>query len=328
MWKLRDINKAETIYTRALQAHPNDNLMKTYLVSAFIDAGKFNRAQITINEIIEDDPEFAPAYRSKADLYYWQGNGLAESQMALSQNLRLSIDDPFSSMLMSQIYVLSGDRDKAIAWLKRGLTLAPNSNYAEASQALVDSLHGQYDKAFDVFVQLPPNQHVFPIYMFDLFEVGKKLHRLPEVEAHFRNFSPNLFKQNIDINASNFIAAISVARLLREKGQLTQSDTLLDKCLNVVSTAPYGGWSTRESDWKTRIYLAKDQLDLAALAFAEYVDTGHASHTVLNSPTYSPLKPHPTYQAALAKMQSYLQHTRAKLRHMESTGQIVLPEDI
>ena len=325
LWKLRRIEQAEAVFAKAVAISPLDPLLKTQWVSALIDAGRFAQARMIIDTLIEQNPTFAPAYRSRSDYYYWLGHALPASQVALSQNLQYSPEAPFNSMIMAQVYILTGDTQKAVDWLAHSLSLAPGSDNMLLANAMIAHLTGKHGKALDMFLQLPANQHVFPVYMFDLVEVGQGLGRARDVENHYRQFFPSLFQDAVNVDASNFIPAVAVARLMINRGEHARGHALLDKCLTVVTTAPFGGWSTKESDWKTRIYLAKGEVELAARSFADYVAAGHGADSIVTSPTYAPLKDHPVFQRALSDMQNTLKNARQRLRELEDSGEIMLP---
>ncbi|MFT7562040.1 MAG: tetratricopeptide (TPR) repeat protein [Flavobacteriales bacterium] len=326
LWNLRQPYKAVDIFTKVITLSPNDDLADTNLVNALIDAGRFDEALSRVKAIIRRSPNFATAYSAKSDLHYWQGSHLVESQLALSKNLELDPDVPFNSMIMSTIYLMVGDSDLARDWLQYSIDLAPNSDNAKFAEALIGLQRGEHGSAIDVFLGGVSDQFAFPIFVFDSVTEALKVNRLDDVEQYYRRHYPKLFEDDAHIDATNFIPAAAIGRILSALGDSARAQSLLQKCLQVLLVVPYGGLNTRESDWKTRVYLALDHYDLAIQSFIEHVDSGQGSVTILTGDVYRPLYDRPKFQEALNRMSSRLADTRNRLKALEASGELITPD--
>jgi len=126
-------------------------------------------------------------------------------------------------------------------------------------------------------------------------------------------------------SSTNYVPAIAVARILKTNGEHKHAEQLLRKCLSVVQTPPYGGWNSRQNDWKTQIYLALGNTDLALLSFKEFVTSGFGSKMIINSPVYQPLRAYPEYHKLIEEMTIYLTRERAKMNLMMSRRELMAP---
>lgn len=326
LWDLRRPYEAVDLMQQAVELKPQDKGTVINLIHALISAGRFDQALALANELISSNPSYGEAYRAKADVYYWKGHHLAQSQLNLSKRVELEPESPFNTMLMSTVYYMIGDTEMAKRWLMRADRLAPESNNARFAKALISYYEGgDRAEAFELFLTGKTDTNVFPVSIYDVVSEAITLDRIQELEHFYRARYEELFASDAKVNTSNFISALAIARIMKASERGAQAKNLMRQCLEVVQFAPYGGWNTRESDWKTRIYLGLEQFDLALLAFQEYVASGQGSLTMINNPIYEPIRHEPLFQRSLTQMKTRLAEEKSRIRAMEGDGSIILP---
>ncbi|MBW8190183.1 winged helix-turn-helix domain-containing protein [Neiella marina] len=327
LWRRNAPFKATDVLTEARRTAPRDDNIALALVSALTNSGRFDSALQLVDLVLARSPNLAPAYRAKSDIYYWMGHHLAQSQSLLSESLRLDPNMPFNAMVMSTAYVMVGETEIASRWLRHAVKLAPDANNAEFSNVIIELFNGNRNGAFDAYMASDIDEFVFPVVIYDVVAEGIALNRLDVLEQYYRRHFAPLFIDNAEIDVTNYIPAIAVARIFIAKGRYQAAERLLHQSLAVVQVPPYGGWNYRENDWKTKIYLALGETDLAVLSFKEYVAAGFGALSIIDDPLYQPLRKYPEFLTAIDVMKRYLENEREKMRQMALDGSLMLPPE-
>ena len=325
LWRRNEPHKAVDVLAEARRVSPHEDKVTLALVSALINIGRFDEAHQLVDVVIASTPNLALAYRAKSDAYYWQGHHLADSQRYLSKSLSLNPGMPFNTMVMSTAYLMVGEKGLARRWLQHAVDLAPKADNTEFAKGIIALLQNSRSEAFDAYMAGGMDQNVFPVVIYDVVTEGLQLNRSKELESYYRQNFSELFLERVNIDSTNYVPAIAVARILKTNGEHKHAEQLLRKCLSVVQTPPYGGWNSRQNDWKTQIYLALGNTDLALLSFKEFVTSGFGSKMIINSPVYQPLRAYPEYHKLIEEMTIYLTRERAKMNLMMSRRELMAP---
>ena len=327
LWSLRNIPKAVSLLTTAKELNPKDDKLGETLAQALIASGQFNEARSIVEDIISRKPNYAAAYKSLCDIEFYGGHNIADAIRAFHKNIELDPGVPSNSLYLGWTYIHLDETEMAKRWLRHSLSLSPQSDEAEIARALIHELNNDYDEAFNSYLKVSSDTLLFPQAMFFLMKAGLRTNRLDEAIQHYRHVYPELFQADARVDSSNFASALALARLLNEKGDSEQhSRYLLNKSLEAAQVEIYGGWSSKENNWKTLIHLAMGDKPAALTAFRDVVNSGIYSNILINDPDYTPLYDEPEFQKLINTMNTRLKNERVKLGEMAARGELNLPE--
>ena len=144
---------------------PSPDLRKRNLGIAYIDAGMQRKSSPFIVQGYRTLTEVQSQFSDDSDFFKWIGEALllaqqtAEAKIALERALELDPNSPLAEAGAASPYVASGDADRAIAHLRRALTLDPlylpaastlmGLYQKEGNTAEADALAGKIKAAMD-----------------------------------------------------------------------------------------------------------------------------------------------------------------------------------
>ncbi len=120
--------------------------------------GKDSDCEFVLRRIIEQDPQFLPAYNSLAELQMRQRR-INEAIETISSGLRIRPKDPVLLNNLGMCWTVSRNYENAMEMFTRAAGLAPENTRYRANMAMTLGLMGRYEESLSLFKQiLPENQ--------------------------------------------------------------------------------------------------------------------------------------------------------------------------
>ncbi|QEC51687.1 tetratricopeptide repeat protein [Anseongella ginsenosidimutans] len=176
IYALRDgtnLSNAVANYDKAIALNPENPEVYTRLAVAWFRAQNMPRAQEFLDKAIQVDPEFAPAYRTKADIFYLSDSLNAAIEVYESKYLALSNRSCEALTTYVQMLFMNGDAEKAnkeIAGLRQNCSGIPQMDRMEGIAAYETGDYQKAATALEKFVSSNPEEMIQP---FDYIYLGK-----------------------------------------------------------------------------------------------------------------------------------------------------------
>lgn len=121
-----------------------------------LSQGRIEEAQAALHRILEQDPQFVPAYEELAQSY--AASGMIESAVTvLNMGLQQAPDDPVLLNDLGMCQLLQHDYDTALQSFTLAAAGAPSDARCRANMAVALGLLGRVDEALALYMQvLPP----------------------------------------------------------------------------------------------------------------------------------------------------------------------------
>lgn len=146
---------------RAMSVHPDNVELKQYLGLNYFQAGKLDKAEALLEEVIAKRQDLPEAYFVLGKIQLDRGASAA-SQMNFERYAALSPNDAQAYRALSQAYIQAQNVDGAEESLTKLLTMAPNDVIATINMGHVKFERGQAEEAVKYYEQayeLEPRRH-------------------------------------------------------------------------------------------------------------------------------------------------------------------------
>lgn len=162
------------------------------LANLLATQGKESQAKTTLLRLINDYPQFVPAYNSLAE-HYTRQNQLDDAHEALQNGLRLAPNDQYLLNNMGMLWLLREDNDRALEYFQKASESAPNDARYRANIAVAHGLAGRYDESLMNYVQiLPTAQAHYNLAVLAQAREDEERARMEFQEAY--NLDPSLYQ--------------------------------------------------------------------------------------------------------------------------------------
>ena len=236
--KLTDVLQSKAPNNSAATAHPTENVAAydIYLrgrnaLRSRQDPKKIQAAVDLFDEAIKKDPSFALAYTGMADasllMYrekkdrFWSEKAIASAQQAERLNDKL----PEVHFSLGTAYAATGQTSQAIAELKRGLEIAPNSDEAYRRLGTAYQTIGQKD---DAIKALQKAVEINPYYWTNQSALGAAYFEYGNYEGALKQFQ--LVTQLEPQNAAGYD---NVGSVYSRMGRYQESIEAFQKALQI-----------------------------------------------------------------------------------------------
>lgn len=153
-----DDRRKETVaaFRKALELDPNNWEALYYFGRYYFGIGDFESALalfMRAMEIQPDDYESVTFLSQVLEALGRSAEAIKYTRIALKraeQALRQNPENSRSAQLMANSHVYLGERDYALAWIKRAFEIDPDDNHVRYNAACVYAVLGEFDKAFDL----------------------------------------------------------------------------------------------------------------------------------------------------------------------------------
>jgi len=317
-----NLPQAIALFSKANTLNPKDDNLLINLAQALIFAGRFDESRSIVEDIIARKPNFAIAYRKLAFIKFFGDRKIAETLRSLSKSVELDPEVPFNSMLLGFTYAHIGENRQAISWLNYTLELAPEFEGASHCQGLIHTLNGDYNAAVDSYLKVSKDFALVNESMYNLMKASLQTQRSAEVIDHFQNTFPELFQAEVKVVKTNYVIALALGRLLKQKGETVQANRLLKASLKAAQIRIHGTWTDNQNNWQGKIHLTMGNKEAALQAFANVVDEGWYSTKLLIDADYQVFQDTPRFQQLQQTIKLRLKQEQEKLSRMRINGEI------
>jgi len=317
-----NISQAITLFSKAYTLSPKDDNLLIELAQALSYAGQFDEARSIVEDIIVRKPNFAIAHKKLAFIKFFGEHNIAGSLLSIYKAVELDPRVPYLTMLLGFTHAQIGDKKQAIAWFNHTLKLAPEFDGANNCQGMIHTLNGDYNAAVDSYLKLSKDFEMVNLSMYYLMQASLQTQRSAEVIEYFQKNFPELFQAEVKVVKTNYVIALALGRLLKQKGETVQANRLLKGSLQAAKARIYGGWAANLYNWEAKIYLAMDNKEAALKAFADVVEEGWFSEEFLTDPDYRVLRDNPLFQQLQQTIKHRINLERVKFNKLRANGEI------
>jgi TolB-like protein/Tfp pilus assembly protein PilF len=319
---------------RALELDPRSVAITLLFGSILRDLGLHDEALVQYEKTIALNPTYAPAHRNMARLHRVWGK-FDEAAVWYRKAIALDSDHPSALANLGSLYLELGDEQQAERWLSRSIELAPERVGTIANMARFSWHRGHEAEALDYARKVPvidPGSN-YASWMFFL-QTKRELQtgHYAEARARIEKSNPELLVEDEPIiDEENLEAAISLAYVLTQTGELERAELLLTRALAFFQTIPkWSGWRYRTSD--VRIYALQGQTAEALAALRVAIDAGwrqYWRYELEDDPMLDSIRDEPEFQAMVAEIRADMAAQLARLREWEANGELApIPESL
>jgi Flp pilus assembly protein TadD len=150
--KKGDLDFAFVQYNKALNLEPKSIRIRYKMAGLFLTKGLADDAQAGFLSIIEEQPDFAPAYDGLGRVYFIKGD-IEKATANFNQALRINPQLWQSHNYLGIIKDKQKDYDKAVFHYKEAIALRPDIGLLYNNLGMSYLLQGDYEKAVKAFNQ-------------------------------------------------------------------------------------------------------------------------------------------------------------------------------
>ena len=325
-FELGEISEGFKLLYKARELNPAEDQFGLNIVNRLRRFGRYEEARQIVEKIIKRKPNYAPAYNELAQITRVADRQLAESLRIKLKGFKLDPGNTWHSFYNGFALDDIGNKKRAVEWYNHTLLLSPNLSLKALLHGYIFEYEGEYNKAFDNYLNASFGKNfASQDAWFRLMELGNKLNRSNEVIEHYQKMMPHLFQKSAIIYERNLAAAFTLGILLKNKGELDQSDILLKGCLEIAQKEQDFAYLELQYNWVCRVYLAMGKHEEALASFIKIVENGIHSDFIVRDPIYKPLYDSPEFQRNFEIMKNRLIEERAIVQEMEANGELDIP---
>jgi tetratricopeptide (TPR) repeat protein len=242
---------------------------------------------------------------------------------------------PEYSSLLGWLFLDLGDLDRGEYWSDRSIELAPESFFPNLAMELFHLYRGDLSTTLEYGRRAFETEH-FWAYAFSSFEPVRvhemRAGRYLETRAAFEKIAPELLNEDSpQIGNRNYRAAIDLALILSKTGEQERADRLLESSLQYIQRIPrLGYYGTGYGIADVQIYALQGEKQKALSALRQAIDEGWRNswwYYLKFDPILELLHDEPEYQAMVAEIEADMAAQLARVREMESNGELApIPE--
>jgi TolB-like protein/Tfp pilus assembly protein PilF len=259
---------------------PLSVIVQNNLGFALSGMGKFGESEAAINKAFEINPVFMTNFQYRAYKYWKIDARLVLAMDWLWRTLELDVDNPLNYAAIAEIFMDLGDLDRARCWLDRGIEINPDAGPVFSSFAEFGALRDDRRLAIEYGRRTPPNTYARYYWSIPLSAAKIYLMQdgdLAEALALYEEFFPELLGEAAKMNRTNFLAAVDVAEILLQTGEVDRAHQLLETVESYIADLPrLGDYGQMVTD--ARIHSLRGDNELALEKLQQAVDGGWRNH--------------------------------------------------
>lgn len=180
-----NFNKAIGIYSKAINNHIENTIIKTRLSSALYDAGKYEEALEKYRELVQLVPDDASVYKKMGDILWTQG----KYDRALGQYfyyLQLVPTDAYAYARIGDALATQKRFDDALEQYDKAIELASDDSFLYAKLGDILFTQERYDEAGEIYqkaIQLLPEDAHTLARLGDVYLIQNMIHAATESYA-------------------------------------------------------------------------------------------------------------------------------------------------
>ncbi len=296
-----------------------------YLSKALQATGKFKEARATVGRMQEIDPTHFHTFWAIATDYRMVQGRLDLAWDLYLKWLALDPHEPRLILEIASLYMDLNDDQAANCWLDRATALSKDVSVSFYQRAILSALQGDRAAAAEYARHsldniLDPSSAIFLPAIVNIVKVNYLGDgRAAQALDLYRLFYPNLFDETtIEINRTNFAAAVDLADMLLDMNQQERANLLLSDVeaylRNVPRLGEFGYWVTDariamlRGDVESALGLLQQAVDEGwRFRWRYYLEVNNVLELLRSSPRFGAI-----YQQIASDMAAQLERVRAK----------------
>jgi Flp pilus assembly protein TadD len=117
--------------------------------------GRDGQCELVLHKLVDDHPDFAPAYVELAELYMRNGHA-GEAVHVLEVAVDLMPDDPVLQNDLGMALFMRGENQRALIHFSTASALDPSDARPQANVASALGMLGRYEEALDAYLRILP----------------------------------------------------------------------------------------------------------------------------------------------------------------------------
>ena len=254
----------------AIQLDPLSPVLNLRLGSVLESRGRFEEAARRYGRAIEIDPSMPGAYHRLAALQAWARNRFGDAVRLVEKAIALDPDNPAYSIRLAELYLDLGDSSQVRRLVTEAEQRWPTDLKVNATAAyvsiLADDRNAAARYANTMLADYP--QHPDALLVLRNIDLERRDYRSAR-DRYAAAFPELLGPGPLEIDESNYSAAIDLVPVLRGTGEGDRAVQLLDSSEKVISALPRRGYGYLISDVQIHALRGDKAKALAALREAE-----------------------------------------------------------
>ena len=282
-----------------------------------------------VDKIIEIDPTASHGYDGKAQLYWTVYGRLDEAASWLRKGLSLDPNSSAWNAYLGDIYLPLGDDKQAECWINRAMKLGPEGIFPNLSMSFLHVYRNEGEQA------LPYARHVlklnptYPGVLVHLRDHDLRIGNHNKARSHYEKYFPGLLaKDEPKINSTNYTAAIDLAYVLQLTDEQDRANLLLDRSLAFIrssglSRLSFSGYRTAD----VQIYALRGEKQRALTTLKQAIDEGWRvlwRYHLEHNPNLESIRHEPEFQTMLEGIKAEMAEQLARVKEMNWKEMIVL----
>jgi TolB-like protein/Tfp pilus assembly protein PilF len=271
-------DRALPLIRKAQELDPLSPVINITVAETLVDLGRHEEALAQIDHAIEISPAFASAYLVKADIMAWSFGKLGQALQLSDYAAELDPQSVNSCLAIARLFSQLGDDARAVEKIERCLELGPDFIFAHYVSTEIYLVSGDSERA------LQHARRVHAVYpgwwvpkrVLRDFDIDRG--RADKARMRYESYNPEFTDQGmLAVTSNTHGAATDYAYLLLLAGENDRLRQVLLPVLEYLSDAPrLGRFGTGIDDVRALAMLG--QADSALEALAEAVATGWRSN--------------------------------------------------
>ena len=316
---LGDTGRRDEAFERfktAAALDPLSPIINYMLGRQYMRRGMLDEGEAAFLQAIEIDPGFARGYEGLA-LYHMQHTGrLDDGALNARQAIEMGAVSTANFALLANILTMLGDAERAEPWLDEAQARDPNNPNVIITTINLRSLQGDFDAAIEAAshgLQLFPHGEFFAVVIANMQLQSGDLVAARGTIGEFH--SELVASDSPNVDRSNFLSALSLAKIEQRAGNDTKAQALTDAASAVIES----GFIQNERElqiFRSRIAVLRGQNDEAINILRGLVEDNwnYWAKAVFDfDPVFESLREDPEFIEVRSDWQSGLAAMRASL---------------
>jgi TolB-like protein/cytochrome c-type biogenesis protein CcmH/NrfG len=241
-WRTGQLEESMKHAKRAMTLDPMSAVLRMSYADNLFSLGRFEEATEQYHKSINLDGEFGGSQKMLGDMYLYT-YGDAEQALNWYKAAVHTAPDPDWIGDIGQVYLTLNDTDAARYWIEQAFKSDPTNIFVNRHMSILNYYLGQDKVARDHAEQsLAGPLDLFRPIMMHIIRNHYLQHKMfDEAHALYKQYYPELFTSDPNVNSVNYRAAIDLALIMQTTGQQAQAESLLRKSLNAIEIVPRAG---------------------------------------------------------------------------------------